>query len=50
MIDTKNMARFVSCTQAQYDSLYKKEDNDNTINKEKEIEDDNNSKSNTGEV
>lgn len=51
MIDTKNMARFVSCTQAQYDSLYQKEeDNTYTINKEKEIEDDNNSKSNSGEV
>lgn len=49
MIDTKNMAKFVSCTQAQYDSLYKKEE-DNTINKEKEIEDDNKSKSNSGEV
>lgn len=58
MIDTTNIARFVSCSQAQYDSLYKKENNDNenledtnNINNiEKEIEDDNNSKSNSGEV
>lgn len=53
----KNIARFISCTQAQYDSIYKKENNNEEIENItknnydiKEIKDDNNSKSYSGKV
>lgn len=53
----KNIARFISCTQAQYDSIYKKKNNNEEIKdmsknntKIKEIKDDNNSKSNSDKV
>ena len=48
MIDKKNLARFVSCTQEEYDN--RKKDNKENINMEEENNNGNNTKSNVSKV